>query len=321
MSLLEVIGQPVVATAAITALAEARWETSELLSRRSPEAVAELLRGHAAELACSPLGCDQLLSVALEAAARDLSAGRPALNTGILFFAEQPEPADGDRLKVREGVFRQGGVSVDVATSAARELERRHRLQADNEGDLSQRLAADARLHQTLWDDSRLPADHRTRFAMLCSIPKLLDRAEALEPSRLRLTQRRPPIAISPRDHAHLQCLAMTSLLDAPRTAGPLLDEVDRADIVDEVALSSDVVRIGSWVEFADDLTGEVREVRLVTPPVPDDAAGEISVLSSVGAALIGLTAGQSILWSDRVGSERIITVLRVRRDLDGSPT
>jgi len=37
-------------------------------------------------------------------------------------------------------------------------------------------------------------------------------------------------------------------------------------------------------------------------------------VLSSLGAALIGLRVGQSILWSDRLGSERLYTVLSVNQ-------
>jgi hypothetical protein len=60
------------------AVAEARWEAADLLSRR-PALAADLLRGHAAELAASPTARDQLLGLALERAAADLDAGRAPL--------------------------------------------------------------------------------------------------------------------------------------------------------------------------------------------------------------------------------------------------
>jgi hypothetical protein len=63
------------------AVAEARWEAADLLSRR-PALAADLLRGHAAELATSPVARDQLLGLALERAAADLDAGRAPLADG-----------------------------------------------------------------------------------------------------------------------------------------------------------------------------------------------------------------------------------------------
>ena len=64
------------------AVAEARWEAADLLSRR-PALAADLLLGHAAELAASPVRSDQLLSLALERAAADLDAGRAPLADAV----------------------------------------------------------------------------------------------------------------------------------------------------------------------------------------------------------------------------------------------
>ena len=66
----------IVAAAALGALTEARRQSSELLSRQSADAAPDLLRGHAAEMAFSPLGRDQVLSLALLVAADDLEGGR-----------------------------------------------------------------------------------------------------------------------------------------------------------------------------------------------------------------------------------------------------
>lgn len=73
------------------AVAEARWEAADLLSRR-PALAADLLRGHAAELAASPARSDQLLSLALERAAADLDAGRAPLADAPEASPPRPDP-------------------------------------------------------------------------------------------------------------------------------------------------------------------------------------------------------------------------------------
>jgi regulator of nucleoside diphosphate kinase len=69
---------------------------------------------------------------------------------------------------------------------------------------------------------------------------------------------------------------------------------------------------MGSEAEFRDDATGQVRRVTLVYPQEADLEAGKISVLTPIGAALIGLSAGQSIEWHTLRGERRSLTVLRV---------
>ena len=44
-----------------------------------------------------------------------------------------------------------------------------------------------------------------------------------------------------------------------------------------------------------------------------DSAAGRISILTPVGTALIGLSEGQSMTWSDRSGKAKRLTVLEVK--------
>ena len=72
------------------------------------------------------------------------------------------------------------------------------------------------------------------------------------------------------------------------------------------------VVTMGSLVEFRDDDTGRTRTVNLVYPDQADLADGRLSVLSPVGAALIGLSVGQSIEWQTPSGGWRSLTVLQV---------
>jgi regulator of nucleoside diphosphate kinase len=102
----------------------------------------------------------------------------------------------------------------------------------------------------------------------------------------------------------------MSAMLQAPREAGALLQEVDRASVVDDPELGRDVVRVGSWVDFTDKASGEVRTVRLVAEPGDAASSDDVPALSNLGAALIGLRVGQSIVWPDRVGTELVLTVV-----------
>ncbi len=88
--------------------------------------------------------------------------------------------------------------------------------------------------------------------------------------------------------------------------------ELSRADVVDDPALPGDVVRIASEVTFRDDQTGRTRTVTLVYPSAEDAARGHVSVMTPIGAALIGLKAGQSIDWTAPSGERRALTVTRV---------
>lgn len=172
-------GNPVVAAAALGAFTEARWRRGDLLSRKSANLAPDLLRGHAAEMAFSPIGRDQVLSLALVAAANELEAGREAADERAAFF-RAPGPDESARLVVRARTL-----SLDVdATCEARgvveELERRYGPECAGGFELAERLRNDASLHELLWDDPRLPCTDRVRLAMLYSAPKLLERADAL---------------------------------------------------------------------------------------------------------------------------------------------
>jgi len=180
-----------VASAAVDALMVARWQCADLLSRKAPDLAVDLLRGHAAELASSPIARDQILSKALDVAAADIQAGHPPLEDGALFFFQGDPPSRTERQIVREQVFRHCGISGQFSELAAADLERRCRSATSGGQDQAEELAAEARLHELLWDDPRLPADTHTRLIMLCTVPKVVERAEALEPSRARSFGRR----------------------------------------------------------------------------------------------------------------------------------
>ena len=93
-----------------------------------------------------------------------------------------------------------------------------------------------------------------------------------------------------------------------------LLDEIDRAAICERPDIPPDVVTMGSSVTFIDEKSGAERTVRLVYPAEADIANGRMSILTPVGAGLIGLSVGQSINWPDRGGVEHRLTIIAVEQ-------
>jgi regulator of nucleoside diphosphate kinase len=87
---------------------------------------------------------------------------------------------------------------------------------------------------------------------------------------------------------------------------------MDRAELCPASTLPPDVVTIGSRVRYRDPRTRRENAVVLTWPGEADLAAGKVSVLSPIGAALIGLTVGQSIGWSIEHGELRSLAVLEV---------
>ncbi|CAH2603856.1 Regulator of nucleoside diphosphate kinase [Rhodovastum atsumiense] len=122
----------------------------------------------------------------------------------------------------------------------------------------------------------------------------------------------RPPLLMSVEDHTRLVALAEAAVRRSPLVARLLMEEVDRADVVPAGQMPAGIVTVGSVVEFGEASTGETRRVRVVLPGEADIAAGRISVLSLVGAGLIGLAEGQSIDWPTQDGRIRRLTVLSV---------
>ncbi len=124
-----------------------------------------------------------------------------------------------------------------------------------------------------------------------------------------------PEITLLASDHARLQNVAVGAMSSSPDIASFLLNELDRATIVQKDRAPS-AVKMGSLVRYRDDYSGRVRQVRVVYPSEVDAETGRISVLTPVGAVLIGLTAGQSMGWRDRRGNAKTLTVLNVQHDI-----
>jgi regulator of nucleoside diphosphate kinase len=121
-----------------------------------------------------------------------------------------------------------------------------------------------------------------------------------------------PPIAITRGDADKLTRIADHAAGEFAKAGDFLARELDRAQLIEEFERRPGLVTMGARVTFRDDVTSQVRTVTLVYPDEADVSQGRISVLTPVGAALIGLSVSQSIEWETVSGGRRSLTVLAV---------
>ncbi|HMN54912.1 MAG TPA: nucleoside diphosphate kinase regulator [Sphingopyxis sp.] len=124
--------------------------------------------------------------------------------------------------------------------------------------------------------------------------------------------RRRPSIHMIDTEADALADLAVSVEKRMPQVSALLIDEIGRATVHSAKTMPRDIVTMSSQVEFVDEASGETRTIQLVYPHEADIAAGRVSILTPVGAGLIGLRQGQSIRWPDRDGHERTLSVVGV---------
>lgn len=127
-------------------------------------------------------------------------------------------------------------------------------------------------------------------------------------------TARKPNIFVSEDDYDRISEMAMGLEHRNPQLAKLVLDEIDRARICSSERLPKDVVALGSTVEFLDDASGRSRRMTLVVPHDADVEAGRISVMTPVGAGLIGMRAGAEIDWPCPDGRPRKLKIIAVEQ-------
>lgn len=129
------------------------------------------------------------------------------------------------------------------------------------------------------------------------------------------LETRLPIIAISAGDIDRLRLLAEAAVDKYPETAEFLAREIERAEILPADQSVRNVVTMDSEVTFSDDISGQTRTVTLVYPENANVDAGKISILTPIGAALIGLSVGQTIEFQTPSGGWRSLTIAKIFRN------
>jgi regulator of nucleoside diphosphate kinase len=120
-----------------------------------------------------------------------------------------------------------------------------------------------------------------------------------------------PEIFIGDEDFDQLNNIAEATTGSARIIADQLMIELDRAVILPQKRLPEEVVKMGSYVSFITS-DGFDRSFQLVLPRDADVSKGKISILTPIGAALIGLSGGQTIPWQTADGRKLHLTVRTV---------
>lgn len=122
----------------------------------------------------------------------------------------------------------------------------------------------------------------------------------------------RPAVFMTVADLERLIDLLPESIPPTSPGAMLLAEEIGRAHVCQEDDMPARVVRLGSTVRYRDLVTGRERRIQLVMPADADIDRGRISILSPVGAAVIGMPEEQTLAWTEPSGEERRIQVLEV---------
>ena len=85
-----------------------------------------------------------------------------------------------------------------------------------------------------------------------------------------------------------------------------LIGELESAQIKDEADMPKDVIRFNTAVTVASK-KGWNKKFKLVTPNQSDSKSDKISILTPMGAAIIGYAQGDSIVWEFPSGEQKLI--------------
>lgn len=112
------------------------------------------------------------------------------------------------------------------------------------------------------------------------------------------------PIYFSERDYERLRVLAEGGV--NRRSGRSLAAELERAEVVPQEALPSDVVAMHSTVRLVDLDTDAEHVYTVVYPHEADVDRGRISVLAPIGTALLGYRSGDVVEWEVPGGRRRL---------------
>lgn len=113
---------------------------------------------------------------------------------------------------------------------------------------------------------------------------------------------------ISENEVHYLRTLALA--LDDDVVSCLLLRKLKLATVLPARELDGETVAMNSFVEFTND--GSERQRRQLVHPSPHQPAEGLSIATLLGAGLIGMRAGQAILWPNEKGSFCDLHVARV---------
>lgn len=124
----------------------------------------------------------------------------------------------------------------------------------------------------------------------------------------------KPTIHLIDSEADALSDLAMAAEARSSDVTVKLFEEIERAVICARDEIPAHVVTMGSHVEFVDEGSEAEWSVQLVWPGDGNLEEDRLSVMTLVGAGLIGMQEGRAIEWPDRSGHIRQLRIAKVRQ-------
>lgn len=126
------------------------------------------------------------------------------------------------------------------------------------------------------------------------------------------MTQERPPLTVSSLDLRRLEQLLDSLPAETRAAHQSLIEELERADVVEPEEVSPHVVTMNSTVRFRTEPDGKEFQRTLVYPSNADGSAEKVSVLAPIGSAMLGLSVGDSIDWPSPRGGTMTVRVIAI---------
>lgn len=117
------------------------------------------------------------------------------------------------------------------------------------------------------------------------------------------MSKKQNPVVMTEEDYNLIKPIVDT-LPDAGESMS-LAHEINRAVIVKKDAFPANTVRLNSKVAVLDLGTDRVIEFKLVMPEKADMKLNKVSVITPIGAALIGFRKGEEVQWKVPAGLKR----------------
>ena len=106
------------------------------------------------------------------------------------------------------------------------------------------------------------------------------------------MTEHLPPIIIARRDYARLERLADNALRERHPVGGFLMSEIRRAVVFDTNRIPDGIARINEWVTYRVDGSRQSESKILGLSGRVQKRSNKLSVLSPLGAAVLGMSIG-----------------------------
>ena len=123
------------------------------------------------------------------------------------------------------------------------------------------------------------------------------------------MSEHLPPIIIARRDYARLQRLAVNALRKRHPVGTFLMSEIRRAVVCDAYKMPRGVARLNEWVTYRIDGNKRTESKILVCPEEFISAEVTLSVLSPLGAAVLGMSVGNCMKFFSSEGGLHFVIV------------